>query len=74
MGKGGRARVSGCGVKRRYFYNTNGKKPAVGGGGAIFICGRYIGQCVGRSARVMVKITEKHSNITTTGARFYLTS
>ena len=65
----------GGGKGQGIFNYPNGKKLAVGGkGGAIFMCGRYIGQCVGRSARVMVKMTEKHSNITTTGARFYLTS
>ena len=62
------------GLKGGIFTILTVKSPRWVGGGAICICGRYIGQCVGRYARVMVKITEKHSNITTTGARFYLTS
>ena len=31
------------------FKNPKSKTPSVGGGGAIFMCGKYIGQCVGWS-------------------------
>ena len=73
---GGRAGAGGrgCRVKGGIFTILTVRSPRWGEGGAIFMCGRYIGQCVGRSARVMVKMTKKHSNITTTGTRFYITS